>query len=133
MTKVPFVLFNGVFISNADGSALRYLFSDLSNEDRALLGKATSMRIAVQTRSRTGTARLVIRFYETSGPRRPTALGTGYQPFFTSPNIDTSTPVPMNITGPFCDNVDFALDVSDSGAAALQSWDGVITVVLFFN
>lgn len=133
MTKVSVVLFNGVFVSNADGSALRYLFSDLSTEDRALLGKATSMRIAVQTRSRTSTARLVIRFYETSGPRRPTALGAGYQPFFTSANIDTASPVPMNITGPFCDNVDFALDVSDSGAAALQSWDGVITVVLFFH
>ncbi len=133
MTKVSFTLFNGVFISNSDGTALRYLFSDISNEDRALLGKSTGMRVAVQTRSRTGGTRLVIRMFETAGPRKPTSLGAGYPAFFTSANLDTAAPSPMNITGPYCDNVDFALDVSDIGAAALQSWDGIITVVLFFN
>ncbi|MCK6507490.1 hypothetical protein L6R53_29680 [Myxococcota bacterium] len=107
-----------------------YLASD---EARRLAGESTSMRISVQTTSRTANCQLVIKLYDTAGPLRPTGLSPGYAATFTSSAITTDFPLPVQINGPYCHNVDIVLEVSASSGSVEQVFQGTITVTLFFD
>jgi hypothetical protein len=131
--KLTITLFSGAFSSEINGAAVRSLLSDLNDEARKALGEASDLRIAVQTDSRTPNARLKLRMFETAGPRRPTALGAGYPAFWTGPDMDTPAPTPATIAGPFCTNIDMALDVSASSGTAQETWQGTISATAFFN
>lgn len=128
--KSSVVVFDGTYTSNADGTAARYLVTDTIREG---LGQASSLRLAIQTSSRSANARLKFRLFETSGPRRPTALGANYAAFFTSADITAAAPQPIQISGPFADNVDLALDVSASTGSAEEQWTGTVYIVRYFD
>lgn len=117
-------------MSGAAGAVRAYLASD---EVRRLLGESTSMRISVQTSSRTSNCQLVLKLYDTAGPQRPTGLSPGYAATFTSSAVTTEFPLPIQVNGPYSSNVDLVLEVSASSGSAEQTFQGTITVTLFFD
>ncbi|MCK6507196.1 hypothetical protein L6R53_28135 [Myxococcota bacterium] len=131
--KITIIVFQGTFVSAADGTLRRYLLSDLSEAQRKQIGQASRVRVAIQTTSRTTNCRLLIRLFETAGLTRPTALGSGYTAFYTSSNIETEYPQPFTIDGPYCDNVDLALDVLASTGSTQQTFQGTVALTLFFD
>lgn len=128
--KQSVTLFVGTFNSGAAGAVRVYLASD---DARRLVGQATSLRISVQTTSRTTNCQLVIKLYDTAGPLRPTGLDVGYAATSTSSPITSNFPLPIQINGPFCDNVDIVLEVSASSGSAVETFQGTITATLFFD
>lgn len=123
-------MFSGVFTSGAAGAVKAYLATD---EVRRLLGESTSMRISVQTSSRTANCQLVFKLYDTAGPQRPTGLGPGYAATFTSSAVTTDFPLPIQVNGPYSSNVDLVMEVSASSGSAVEIFQGTITITLFFT
>ena len=128
--KSSLLVLEGLFTSGPNGVTRVYLASD---DVRKLIGQASSVRVSVLTTNRTTNAQLVIKLYDTAGPVRPTDLDSAYAAFFTSAALTSNFPAPINIAGPFCDNVDLALEVSASTGTNVETWQGSITMTLFFN
>ena len=128
--KQSIVLFSGTFNSGASGAVRVYVSAD---EARRLVGQATSMRVSVQTTSRTTNCQLVLKLYDTAGPLRPTGLDVGYAATFTSSPVTSNFPAPIQVPGPFCDNVDIILEVSASSGSAVETFQGTVMGTLFFD
>ena len=63
---------------------------------------------------------------------RPSEVIPGASPFHEGGLVTSLRPVPVDIAGPFCDNVEFTLEVSDSGVAQAK-WSGCVVATLILE
>lgn len=129
--KSSVTLFDGAFPSNSNGALRMYLVPD---QVRKLVGQASRLRISVVGTQRTANAQLTLKLYDTAdASKRPSELAVGYAPSFTSAAITSLTPQPIDVAGPFCDNVDIVLEVQASTGTADEEWRGTISATLFLD
>lgn len=129
--KTNLTIIEGNFTTGASGEVRQYLASD---EVRKLVGQATSMRVCFVGIETTSNARLTLKLFESAYTvQRPSELGDSYAPSFTSSTIASLLPAPIQVPGPFCDNVDIVIEADDNGSASLENWRGGVYATLYFD
>ena len=131
MKKTILLFPRGTYLSNTDGTAKTHRCSD---EVRKLAGKAKLVRYQLIGFRRSTNAGAKLKMWETASmDLRPSEAIPGGAPFFTGAEATSLRPVPETITGPFCENAEFTLEVRATAGAATEEWDGEVWGTLVFE
>jgi hypothetical protein len=130
MKKPLFIFQRSTYLSGASGAARSYS----SGKDlKKTLGAASKIRYELIGFRITASTQVVVKMFETPyEDMMPSEVIPGGTPFHTA-TVTALRPAPVTVSGPFCHNVEFTIEVSATTGTDSVEWDGTVVATLILE